>query len=192
MSQRLRPYLLILTLLVAAPVVVTVGVWVWILSLPVPFDYGFVRQGPWPIACSTRGCVTTKDWARQFWVAEKFSLLTATPGQTPQEALTSVMRQHLLHHAFFKAPVTEVQATRYREQVLNVNKKEFLQESLGISAEEYDRYVVLPFLEQEALRTQNKVESIDELYAGLSKERFMLFLPFQYTWDRDEASAAIP
>ncbi len=172
------------------PLFVVLGIWLWFLSMPTPFEYTWAKVGPWPVACSTRGCVTTRDWARQFEVTEKFSALTGSPDQTPAEALTSAIRQHLLHHAFFKSPVTEIQATRYREQVLNVNKGEFLQESLGVTAEEYDQHVILPFLEQEALRAQNKVESTDELYAGLSKERYILFLPWQYTWDRETGVAS--
>lgn len=184
MSRKLRPYLYILTGLVITPLVLLFGMWVWLLSKPAPFDYSWAAEGLWPVACSTRGCVTTEDWSRQFRIAEKFALLTASSQQTLDESLTSAIRQHLLHHAFFKSPVTEADAKRYREQVLNVNQVEFLQENLGMSLEDYDRHVVLPFLEQEALKSQNKVESVDELYSGLSKERFILFLPFKYKWDR--------
>lgn len=191
MPRRLRPYVYVLLGLVVAPLLVVVGIWIWFLSMLTPFEYIWAQVGPWPIACSTRGCVTTRDWARQFEVTQKFSALTGSPDQTAEEALTSAIRQHLLRHAFFKSPVTEVQARRYREQVLNVNKAEFLQDSLGVTAEEYDRYVILPFLEQEALRAQNKVESTEELYAGLSQERFILFLPWKYTWDSGKGTVSV-
>ncbi|MBI3255338.1 MAG: hypothetical protein HYZ63_00010 [Candidatus Andersenbacteria bacterium] len=184
MPKRLRPYLYLFLVLVMAPILCLLGLWLWFLSKPAPFDYAWAAQGLWPVACSTRGCVTTRDWSRQFRVAEKFALLTASPQQTLDESLTSAIRQHLLHHAFFKSPVTEADAKRYREQVLNVNKGEFLEENLGMGPEEYDRYVILPFLEQEALKAQNKVESVDELYAGLSHERLIVFLPWQYKWDK--------
>lgn len=191
MPRALRPYLYLLLGLVITPLVVLVALWLWFLSKPAPFDYALTAQGLWPVACSTRGCVTTKDWAIQFRAAEKFALLTASSQQSLDESLTSAIRHHLLHHAFFKSPVTEADAKRYREQVLNVNQVEFLQENLGMTPAEYDRYVILPFLEQEALKAQNKVESLDELYAGLSHERLIVFLPWQYRWDAQTGTVLV-
>lgn len=191
MPRRLRPYLYVLVALVILPIIFVLCLWLWFLSKPAPFDSTWAARGLWPVACSTRGCVTTRDWNRQFRVAEKFALLTASPQQTLDESLTTAIRHHLLHHAFFKSPVTAAEAKRYRQQVLNVNKIEFLQENLGMTAEEYDQYVILPFLEQEALKAQNKVESVDELYANLSKERFILFLPWQYSWDKEAGKVLV-
>lgn len=189
MKRKLKPYIFTLTALVVGPLICFLVVWLWFLSKPVPFAYTWAERGLWPVACSTRGCVTTRDWARQYTTAEKFAELTGAKAQTPEEALTSSVRQHLLAHAFFKSPVTFSDARRYREQVLNVNKVDFLQEKLGLTGEEYDEFVILPFLEQEALRQEQKVESTDELYRLLAKDRFILLLSWQYRWDRQAGKA---
>jgi len=183
MPKKIKPYLWVLILLVAVPGIFVTGIWIRFLSSQAPFEYAWV-QGVWPLACSTRGCVTTADWARQFETAKRFAVFTGGAEQTPAQALTSTIRQHLLSHAFFKSPVTVADAKRYRQEILNVQKTDFLKTNLGLSAEEYDQYVILPFLEQQALLEQYKVETTDELYKLLAQERFLVLFTWHYKWDR--------
>ncbi|MBI3251505.1 MAG: hypothetical protein HYZ62_01180 [Candidatus Andersenbacteria bacterium] len=187
MPKKLKPYLWVLVFLVAVPGIFVAGTWIRFLLAETPFHYAWV-QGAWPLACSTRGCITTADWARQFEVAKRFAVFTGGAAQTPAQALTSALRQHLLSHAFFKSPVTVADAKRYRQEILNVQRTDFLETNLGMSAEEYDQYVILPFLEQQALMGQYKAESTEELYKLLSQERFLVLFTWHYRWDRATGS----
>lgn len=162
------------------------GLFVYVLSSTNPAEHSWIGSNPWPIACSTKGCMTTQDWARQYTLAQSFATLTGAPKQTPTEAFTTVIRQHLLAHAFLKSPITKAEAKRYREQVLRISDDRFLNSTLGLSADEYDRYVIMPFLQQEALRKTKELKDSTALYVALSKERFILLLPWHFTWDTDK------
>lgn len=185
--RRVRFSIVGLALVIAVPIVLLVGTWLWLLWSPNTLAYTLAQQEPWPVACSTRGCVTTKDWARQYVMAEQYATAAGGSRQTSAEALTTVIHHHLLAHAFFKSPVTLADARRYREEVLNVHQNEAVEKVVGVSASDYDQYVILPFLEQEALRQEYKVESMEELYILLNKERFVVSLLKHYRWDREKA-----
>lgn len=185
---RVRFSIVGLVLVVAVPILLLVGTWLWFLFSPNTLTYTLAQKEPWPVACSTRGCVTTKDWARQYMLAEHYASVAGGNSQTPAEALTTVIHHHLLSHAFFKSPVTLADARRYREEVLNVHQNEAVEKVVGVAANDYDQYVILPFLEQEALRQEYKVESTEELYTLLSKERFVVSLLKHFRWNRDKAT----
>lgn len=143
---------------------------------------------PWPVACTPRGCVTTREWREQIRVSDAFAASAAGEPQTQEAALTSVVRRHLVENAFVRSPVTAADARRYREEILHLKDEALLQESVGMTAAEYDQQIITPFLQQAALQQQRKAESISELYAGLSSERFVLVLPFHFRWDKDTGS----
>lgn len=185
--RRVRFSIVGLALVVAVPILLLLGTWLWFLFSPNTLIYTLAQKEPWPVACSTRGCVTTQDWARQYVLAEQYATVAGGNRQTSAEALTTVIHHHLLAHAFFKSPVTLADARRYREEVLNVHQNEAIKNVVGVSANDYDQYVILPFLEQEALRQEYKVESTEELYTLLSKERFVVSLLRHYRWNGEKA-----
>ncbi len=164
--------------------------WVGILTSIVlkdnPLDHSLARLPLWPVACSTRGCVTTATWAQYHTEHIAFSQSTQQEHPTPVESLTTVVRRHLLDNAFVKNPASMADARRYREEILHITSQDQLQK-VGIQSSliEYDADVILPLLLQEALRQQRQVESTDELYAQLAKERFILLLIPAWRWDKD-------
>jgi len=140
---------------------------------------------PWPVACSARGCLTTHDWLLQVALMEQFAEVTQQPAPSAETALTTVVRRHLLEHAVLGEPATVADARRYREEILHLKDEALLSEALGVTPEEYDELVVLPFLQQTALQQQKNAESLDELYADVSRERVVAILPFHYRWDKN-------
>lgn len=188
MPTRLKPYIFVLLALLGIPALLLLGVWIWFLLLPNPLLYEWAQYGVWPIACSSRGCVTTGDWSRQYKLSQTYAAAVGGDVQTEKDALETAIHHHLLAHASFKSPVTLAQAERYREQVLNIHALETVKKVVGVSTQDYDRYVILPFLQQEALRQERKVESTDELYALLGQDRFIVSLLRYYRWDRTEGA----
>lgn len=140
---------------------------------------------PWPVACTSRGCVNTRDWEEQQRIAEQFASHAHTPVPDAQVTLTTALRRHLLAHAFLTAPVTPADARRYREEILHLKDKQKIEEISGLSPEDYDQLIVLPFLQQAALQQEHKAESLDELYKELARDRLVLVLPFHYFWDKN-------
>lgn len=141
---------------------------------------------PWPVACTMRGCVNTQQWERQQQIAERFAASVQTEAASPEELLTTMVRRHCLAQAFLASPVTPADARRYREEILHFKDEAKLQEVAGLTFAEYDKLVIMPFLQQAALQQQRKVETVDELYASLAQERFVLVLPFHYRWDKEK------
>lgn len=142
---------------------------------------------PWPVACSLRGCVTTTAWQAQVAARTTFNRAGSQPAPTADEALTTLLRQHLVSHAFIRVPVTAQDAVRYREEVLNAREEAAVQETVGLSLADYDTYVILPLLQQEALRQERKVESFDELFTLLARERPLWVLSRGLAWDKSTA-----
>lgn len=176
---------------IALPAIVALallGGWGWVLGSKEPLKNPIANLWPWPVACTTRGCVTTQAWAHQATLDARFaaSVEQAIPSET--ESLTTAVRRHLLRHAFVVKPVTASDARRYREEILHLKDDTLLQESAGTTAEEYDQLVLVPFLQQAALQQQRNAESVDELYAGLASERWVIVLPFSLRWDQETGS----
>lgn len=159
------------------------GLWLWVLASSEPLTARPAAWLPWPIVCSTRGCVTTSSWAAQQRISEAFATTTQTSLPTPVESLTTVTRRHLVQNAFLQSPVTRADARRYREEILNLKNEDKLREAVDVSLEEYDQQVIVPFLQQEALRQQYKVETVDELYTQLSQQRKIFALLFDFKWN---------
>ncbi len=177
--------------LTLAAVILILGVvgggWAWVLaaqnSLAVPVSQWL----PWPVACSTRGCVTTWSWQRQYRATEVFATLIQREQPTPEQTLTTLVRQHLAHYSQLTSPVTSAEAVRYREEILNAKDETQIQQATGLSMGEYDELVILPFLEQESARQQRRAENAEDLYKQLAGERWVVALPLHLTWNKDEA-----
>lgn len=186
MNHVLKYLLLSLAYLLALFFIIFIAAWMWILFDSQPLHNPLARAFPWPVACSSRGCVTSQTWAQKFDLAGQFATQVHITPPTPASALTTVIRQHLARHAFLRSPVSVSDAKRYREDILNLKDAEQLQGVLHLSVDDYDRLIVLPFLQQEALRAQYKIESTDQLYAALARERAIILLPWHFTWDKSK------
>ncbi len=160
------------------------GGWLMVLASPALPEGRLPTFLPWPIACTLRGCASTREWEAQQRMAQRFAQSVQAPGPTAEETLTTVLRRHLLAHAFAASPVTAADARRYREEILHLKDESKLREAVGISLEDYDQLVVIPFLQQAALQQERKTETVDELYGALARERLVLVLPFHFRWDK--------
>ena len=163
-----------------------VGLFGWVLASPL----GALPASwlPWPVVCSTRGCVTTWDWQRQQTLAEAFAQASDSPPPTSAATLTTLVRQHLVRFATATSDVTLADAARYREEILNVSSTEQLQETLPVTLEEYDELIVLPYLAQESLRHHQRAETPADLHQKLASERLLIVLPFQLRWNAGNAT----
>ncbi len=155
--------------------------------IPNPRVNPLSRWLPWPLICSTRGCVTTMDWAQYIDLSDRFSEQAGTAKLSSTEMLTTLARQHLVSRAQLKSSVTEEDAWRYRTEILNLSDEE-VKEFSGLEADEYDKYVVLPLLRQENIRQYRQAETTDELYKVLAGERWMAALPIGMWWDKTDGS----
>ena len=165
---------------------IVVALYLWVLAAPVTATP--TQWLPWPVACSTRGCVTTWSWERQRSLNQAFAEASELEVPAPHDALTTLMRQHLVHFATATTEVTLSDAARYREDILNVSSTEQLQETLPLTLEEYDELIVLPYLAQESLLQRQRAEGSADLYQKLARERLMIVLPFQLRWNIDTAT----
>ena len=165
---------------------VLIALYLWVLLAPTTASPA--RWLPWPVACSTRGCITTGSWERQRDLNEAFAKASELEVPAPHDALTTLIRQHLVRFATPTTDVTLSDAARYREDILNVSSTEQLQETLPLTLEEYDELIVLPYLAQESLLQQQRAEGPADLYQKLANERLIIVLPFQLRWNIDTAT----
>ncbi len=180
--------------IIALLVVVLVGylgVWVSVLAAREPLNHPLAHLRLWPVACSTRGCITTAEWINQHGLALTFARAANQGLPTSSDSLTTAVRRHMVEHAFLRSPVTIADAERYREEVLNTTDAAQLQEILEIDQDSYDSNILLPFLQQEALREQLKVESTQELYGALSADRAVFVLPFYFSWNKEKGEIKV-
>lgn len=180
----------IVALVLGLVVFVFLVTWGFVLASPAPLSNRALSGFSWPVVCSTRGCITTRQWERQRTVERAFAAANALPERGINEALTTLVRQHLVRHASLKSTVTSEDVTRYRTTILNVADDAPTLHQTGLNAKDYDKTVVLAFLQQEALRQQHTVESLSELFTLLSKERFIVVLPRGLWWDKNTATIA--
>ncbi len=66
---------------------------------------------------------------------------------------------------------------------MNITNSEQIQESIGVSVDEYDEQVIVPLLQQEALKQQELVESTEELYVLLVNRQSVYLLLLKHNWD---------
>lgn len=162
--------------------------WSAVLISRDPVAHPLAARFPWPVVCSTRGCITTQGWQRFHQAAVQFGQATNNQTPTPTASLTSLVRQHLVAEAFVRSPVTPADSERYRREILNVTDAASIERLTGLTLAEYDELVVLPYLQQEALAAARHVETTDELFRQLAQERWIVALPARLQWDRNTAS----
>lgn len=177
-----------LAVLLGLPMLVVLILWNWVLVVDDTLNNPAASFVNWPVACSTRGCVTTKMWREHYQARQAFAANSKQEPAPPHEALTTLLRQHLIKHAFLRTPVTTRDAVRYREEILGVRGEKHVLQATGLTLEEYDELVILPLLQQEALKQQNSAESNDELYRLLAKKRWIFVFPWHLSWDREQAA----
>jgi hypothetical protein len=182
MKKRWLSLIVVVTLLFFVAVM-TILVWLF----PNPKENPVARWLPWPIVCSTQGCITTWGWADYIELTERFARKAEVPELTTTELLTTMSRQHLVDHAQLKSPVSIEEATRYRRDILNLTDDDVLLYS-GLSPMEYDSRVVLPLLRQENLRQYRHAETLTDLYQILAQERRVVVLPLTMQWDKNDGS----
>ncbi len=167
--------------------VILAGSWVTLLLAAHPAQHPLANIFPWPIVCTTRGCITSQAWIRQQELVKAFVGAVGQPVPAPEEALTTLVRQHLVNKSLVQEVVTLEDATRYRRDVLRLNHEAVAQKLSTLSLEDFDRAIVLPFLKQEALRQQLKLEPSDNLFVHLSSQRWIIVLPRKLAWDKVNA-----
>lgn len=155
---------------------------------PNPLNVWTSKSLPWPAACSTKGCVTTKAWARQNEINQMFTESTNEEPMTTTDALETLLHQHLVEKETSINNVVRADATKYRQEILNLENEEQVQETLGLSLTEYDDLVLVPLLKQEALRQERGLTSPQQLFANLAQHRTIFVLPQSLRWDRATAT----
>lgn len=141
-----------------------------------------------PVACTVRGCITNKTVSRQVQLDATFMQILKQRAMSRKESFTTVLRRHLVQHANPPTPATLADARRYREEILHLKDEPAVKEVSGLTLEEYDEFVILPFLQQAALQQQYKTETPEELYAALSRNRFILILQPRLKWDKSTST----
>jgi hypothetical protein len=145
----------------------------------------------WPIACSTRGCVTSHEWVMQRSYDIAFAKKTGKTFPSDASTLTTILRRHLITHAQLQSPISTQDAVRYRTAILHTTDLSLL-EPLGITSfAQYDTEIILPFLEQEALMKQKNISNTETLYKDLAGQRkiFLLLFHYHFNTNRGEAEA---
>lgn len=173
---------------VLVAVLVVLALWGIVVSRRDVLDYRIAQRFPWPIACSLRGCITTSAWYTHMQVRTAFAEASGQAMPSTTHALTTLVRQHLVRNAFLRVPVGEEDAVRYREEVLNVHDAAAVLDATGLTMDDYDASVTLPLLQQEALRQERRVETLEELFALLADERPLIVFARTLKWDSQSAT----
>lgn len=163
-------------------------VWLLLVGGQEPFVHRLAAWPVFPVACSTRGCISTAQWQRQQETQARFAAATGSEAPTPAQSLTTVVRQHLVRHASVRIPATLADARRYREDVLQARDSAAIEQATGMTSAEYDRLAVLPLLQQEAVRLERDIATYDALFEALANERSIVILAWRYRWDGDTGS----
>lgn len=150
-------------------------------------DNKLAAWAPIPLACTTRGCITSWSLEQQATIEEHYSNATQAEQPTEVQILTTLVRQFLIHKAEIKSPISPADARRYRQEILKLNSDDTITSATSLTPDEYDRLIVLPFLEQENLRQARHAESPQDVFSQLSKERWVIVLPFNWYWDKETA-----
>ncbi|MCE9643524.1 MAG: hypothetical protein K8Q97_04430 [Candidatus Andersenbacteria bacterium] len=167
-----------------------ISIWAYTLSFSNP-THSISKAFPWPIACSTRGCITSQEWSHQRAYDIAFAAATGKTMPSDAATLTTIIRRHLITHAEIQSPISLQDAVRYRTAILHTTDISTLR-PLGITSfADYDSNIILPFLEQEALMKQRNITNTDDLYKDLAHQRTIILLLFHYHWniDRGEVEA---
>lgn len=172
----------ILITTIAIILIAIAGMWMKVLHAQ-SADSWVASRMPWPIACSTRGCITSSQWALQRSYDVAFAKETGKTIPTQADTLSTMIHRHLILHASLQSPVDIKDAVRYRTAILHTTDISTIQ-PLGIeSFDTYDSMVILPFLEQEAYMKQNNIPDTATLYRALSSQRRIYLMLSKYRWD---------
>lgn len=178
-----RAITILLVVIIGIPLLTLFSGWLWILFSSKPLEVPIATWVPWPIACTTHGCITILDWQRQKDLTVAFATATKTDLPNDNALLTTVIRHHLVQHAVITLPVTLSDAKRYREDILHILTQEQLQKTMPVSLATYDTSVIVPFLEQEAVKQERHIDTSEALYAALASQRKVFLLPLTIAWD---------
>lgn len=162
------------------------GSWTSILLSSNPAEHPLAHVLPWPVVCTTRGCITSRAWVRQQELVTAFVSAVNKPVPPPEEALTTLVRQHLVDKALLQEVVKLEDATKYRQEVLHLRDEVVTKQLSTLSLEDFDRSIVLPFLKQEALRQQLKLGPNENIFVYLSADRAVVVLPRNLVWNTDQ------
>ena len=180
----------IISAVIIAILLALISIWVYTLSFSNP-THVLSKTFPWPIACSTRGCITSQEWSRQRAYDIAFATATGKPMPSDAATLTTIMRRHLIAHATIQSPISLQDAVRYRTAILHTTDIATLR-PLGITSfPDYDSNIILPFLEQEALMKQRNITNTDDLYKDLAHQRTIFLLLFHYHWNIDRGEVEV-
>lgn len=177
----------IFIIILLSPVLLWTILWISIMVNRNIYQHSLSESGLWPVICSTRGCVTTSGWHKHYRARGVFARETGQNAPTPEEALTTLARQHLVDKALGDSPITLGNARRYREEVLQAKDEAKIVEATGLSLDDYDKLVILPLLKQEVLRQRKKSASLEEMFSQLAQERKIWVLPRGLVWDKETA-----
>jgi hypothetical protein len=180
-------YRIILSI-VAVLLLLLIALWVWVLATLDPLENPLSSHAPMPIVCTLRGCLTTLTWHNHQLAREKFAHSIGTNPPTSAETLTTIIRQELAQLATVGSSITDADARRYREEILNLSSEEQIENSTGLTSTQYDKSVIVPYLQQQNLIEQRDVKTPDELFKQLALQRWVLVLPFNLRWDIASAS----
>jgi len=180
--------MVVFVLLLCSPILFWLLLWASVMLSPDLYTHELSKTGLWPVICSTRGCVTTSGWHKHYQARVLFAEAAKQEVPSPEEALTTLARQHLVDRAMTNWSVTKGDARRYREEVLQTKDEVKILESTGLAVADYDKFVILPLLKQEVLREQMKVDDFDEMFKRLAQERRVWALPRGLIWDKESAT----
>ena len=161
--------------------------WVWILVSPSTPANKLSGWPGWPVACTSHGCISSATWNKHSLAMEGFAQLTDTDRPTKADSLTTLVRQQLVKDNLSGRLITKKDAKRYREEVLKINSEDAIKEGFGLTIDEYDKLVIIPLLEQEALLEQLKMGSRNELFTALAKKHKVFILLRSLGWDKEKA-----
>ncbi len=186
MTRQQRLFML-LGAIAISPFVIVACLWLWLLFSRDPFNHPLSRTGSWPIACSLRSCLTTSSWHKQYEARTLFAKTINQDMPSPNDALTTLIRQRLVNESFVHSPVTIRDAVRYREEILQARDETKVLSSTGLSTNDYDKLVILPLLQQEMLREERDTADLGALFKQLAAERMIWIFPATLKWDKSEA-----
>lgn len=135
-----------------------------------------------PMFCTLRGCITTSAFAKEKMYAQSFARLTNADTPSEESILTTLVRIHLLK-TIGNTSISANEAVKYRTSVLHLTNEEAIRPIGFSSFQEYDNSVTIPFLMQEAYMKEHTIQTSDDVYTALAKQRRVISLLFHYTWD---------
>src|SRR3989344_3113982 len=137
-----------------------------------------------PIACGSHGCIRKSDIAAQRVYDNAFARSTNSHEPVEQATLTTLVRRYLITHATTTSSVSLTDAELYRADILHATDPEIVQKLGFASFEEYDRLVLVPFLQQEALMKERHIKNPSALYARLAQEQSIFLSMNGYKWNK--------